>query len=138
MPCRSDYMNPTRAELDSKETAMLIHFVNQQLGKSTERWIIQAENSDYGNVQKKNDLVVMLCDLCKNMTQDQEDSIIYNARDPISRQLADWWERHLEADRKRISKRKTDKQKLETRKKKLEKELEMINIKLKNMEKENE
>jgi hypothetical protein len=36
------------------------------------------------------------------MTPEQENRIVYNGRDPMSRRLADWWERHEEIDRQRL------------------------------------
>lgn len=36
------------------------------------------------------------------MEENVRDSIVYNAKDPKSRELANWWEQHQEADRIRI------------------------------------
>jgi hypothetical protein len=38
------------------------------------------------------------------MTEDQLNTIVYNGRDATSRDLADWWDEHEEADRKREAK----------------------------------
>lgn len=106
MPCNCDYLEPNRAESESKRAAELIYFVLHSLGKETPTWIKKASKEVYGNQHKLNELVVMLCDLCTNLTNKQKDVIIYNGRNQTSRDLADWWDEHQKADRIRIKQEK--------------------------------
>ena len=54
---------------------------------------------------KKADVLVRdLCGTCREMTDEQIESIIYNARCRQARRLADWWEDHQEWDRERVTK----------------------------------
>lgn len=103
MPCRSDYMDPSQAESDSRDTAQLILFVHKKLGSNSAppKWVKTVADQVYGNPARLNELVVMLCGLCSNMTTQQQSDIIYNGRDSNSRKLADWWDKHEAADKQR-------------------------------------
>lgn len=104
MPCNSDYLNPNLSEQESKRAAQNIVYVHECLAISCPDWIKKAANATYGNSEKLNDLVVILCEICTNLTREQKEAIMYNGRSKKARQLADWWEEHQEADRKRLMK----------------------------------
>ena len=55
------------------------------------------------------------------MSKKKQDEFIYNARVKESRDLADWWEEHQGADRKREAKEKKAKKEADLRKKALSK-----------------
>ena len=97
MPCRSDYMEPTHKERLLQETAVLYAYALNELGEKVPDTVHQAATDQYCRV----DFVPELCRLIRNMSGDECDRIVYNPRSKISRSLADWWEKHEEADRKR-------------------------------------
>lgn len=104
MPCRSDYMEPTHKERLLQETALLFAYAIDALGEEVPDSVHQAAADQYCRV----DFVPELCQLIRNMTEDECDRIVYNPRSKISRSLADWWETHEEADRKRDAEQKQD------------------------------
>lgn len=107
MPCNCDYMEPSKAEKDSKETANLLVFVLTSLNEEVPAWVKDVVDSTYGNPSKLNDLVVLLCEKLTSIDNtDVGNAIIYDGRNKTSRRLADWWERHVEADKKRIAREK--------------------------------
>lgn len=97
MPCKSDYMNPTTKEKELKETAQLLIYVNNQCGISSPKELVIASQNDYCS----DDYVPELCRMLKSMSEEGIERIVYNARDPQSRRLADWWEKHKAADEAR-------------------------------------
>jgi hypothetical protein len=99
MPC-SDGVPPSCGE--SHDTAKLIQYVAEQMGFELPVWIIDAARSAYGDHMRNGDLTEILCGTIRGMTPEQENRIVYNGRDPMSRRLADWWERHEEIDRQRL------------------------------------
>lgn len=102
MGCNSSYMDPTAEESNSKKMAILVCHVYDILNMDIPEPIRHASNHVYGNTLLIDQLVVMLCEVCTRMTDDQKDSIIYNGRDATSRDLASWWDRHKAADEARI------------------------------------
>ena len=117
MPCDSSYMNPNRAEENSKEAAEHLVYINSIKKIDLPEYVKDAAKNFYGNQHKLNDIVVLLCKTVSEMTEDELNTIVYNARSRKSRQLADWWETHQTADRKRIEK---ENQKIERDKRKKE------------------
>lgn len=97
MPCRSDYMEPTQKERLLQETAQLLGYVLVMTDQDVPGRVADAAN----NVYCRTDLVAELCAQIRAMDEATFNQVVYNARDPRSRRLADWWERHEEADRKR-------------------------------------
>lgn len=98
MPCNSDYMNPTAREAQSKRTCHLLAYALGQKGLAVPDWVRSAAVNSYGNVERLDEAVQLLCELCKQMTKEEQDSIIYDARIRTSRDLANWWEEHQNAD----------------------------------------
>lgn len=106
MPCNCDYMEPTTHEIRSKEVAQHLAYVYKKLNQKVPKEVMEASSHIYGNVGKLNEMVVSLCDMLTHMEDIVRDSIVYNPKEKESRRLADWWEEHQEADRKRIAKEK--------------------------------
>lgn len=106
MPCDSGYLAPRGDEIASKETAQNLVYVLKALHREIPEWIRSASEHLYGAPRQLNELVVLLCELCTNMTHQEQNRIIYDGKNKQARQLADWWDEHLEADRKRIEKKK--------------------------------
>lgn len=101
MPCNSDYMEPTQAEINSKITAQNLIYVYRCLGNKVPGKYIEAAKHFYGDVSNLNNMVVELCAIIRGLTSTQLNEIVYDGRKKESRQLADWWEEHDAADRKR-------------------------------------
>lgn len=97
MPCNSDYMNPTEKEKQLQETAQLLLFVLKRLRQAPDKKLTAAANDMYC----RTDYVRQLCKVLTNLSEKDKKAIIYDAYNKTSRQLADWWERHQAADRKR-------------------------------------
>lgn len=97
MPCNGDYMNPTAAERNSRKTCKHIVYLGKQTNQPVPKWVKEAAKDYYGAPSKLNEAVALLCQMCQKAPED----IIYNGRDPEARSLANWWDKHVEADRKR-------------------------------------
>ena len=104
MPCRSDYMEPTHKEIQLQRTAKLLRFVNVKLDLPVSKKLNEAANSSYCS----DDFVPELCKTIRGLNEEQLNDIVYNARDKISRSLADWWEEHEAADRAREAKERKE------------------------------
>lgn len=112
MPCNSDYMNPTEAEQNSKETAEHLVYISKKLSHiKLPDYVKPASKSYYGDVKNLNSMVVLLCDILTTMRQVDLEAIVYNAKSRKSRDLANWWDVHKEADKKRREKEKKHKEK---------------------------
>ena len=98
MPCRSDYMEPTHKERLLQETAQLYEYALFEMNV-----IVPADvKAAAKNIYCRKDFVPDLCELVTNMNDLQRQRVVYNAYHKMSRKLADWWEKHQEADRRRI------------------------------------
>ena len=101
MPCDGSYMNPSEKETESLLICKRIVFLFKKLNFPVPKRILEASNSLYGDMKNLDKNVALLCGIISQMKKEQVDSIIYNARSKESRDLADWWEVHQEADSKR-------------------------------------
>jgi hypothetical protein len=106
MPCRSDYLEPTRAEEESRLLCKLLVYVHQDCqGMKVAESLTNGAKSMYGMEGKtdKKDidfLTKTLCDTLKNATQEQLDEWVYDGKNPKARMLAEWWGKHKEWDKK--------------------------------------
>lgn len=100
MPCRSDYMEPTKKEALLQETAQLLIYVlaNTNRGDKVTERLRNASRDIYC----RDDYVPELCAAIRALTEEEQDRIVYDGRNPDARRLADWWDKHQEADRKRL------------------------------------
>ena len=102
MPCDSSYMAPTQVELECRQNAKFICFIYNKLGWGNPYYGIIKDSK---NIYCSNrGLEIELCGILGNLTDDEINRVIYDARDKMSRRLADWWEAHVEKDKKRESK----------------------------------
>ncbi len=94
MPCQSD---PGEISAwDRFTTAIVIfNYVAEQVGED-ERL---DSHRDYG--LRSEDILQRVCGMLKGLPEAERDAIVYAPRIPAARRLADWWERHLETDRRR-------------------------------------
>lgn len=106
MGCRSDYLEPNGRERALQEAAQFLLFVRRAVpaaGPVTDL-LVRASKDIYC----RDDYVPELCTAIKGLSEEDLDRIVYNARDPVSRKLADWWETHQAADRAREAREATD------------------------------
>jgi hypothetical protein len=101
MGCRSDYLEATGLEKGLQQAAKLAVFVDNKLCGITPSAIVDQSkeyySKDVGQVQ-------YLCDKLTRMGEADRERIVYDAHNPVSRELAEWWETHQAADAARISK----------------------------------
>ena len=113
MGCRSDYMEPNASEVESKHVATLLLYVLAELKQTYVPDLIdelkETANDVYGNLGKLDTHTSWLCEELGNMSEENKDKIIYNGRNKVARQLADWWDKHQEADKKRERKEMKEK-----------------------------
>ena len=118
MPCRSDYMEATEREIESRALANHLIYVYTKLNQTANITpkIKNASTEYYGNVKMVDVWTALLCSTLRGLSQADIDRIVYNAKDACSRSLADWWERHQAWDLKREEEEK--KREAEEKKKK--------------------
>ena len=109
MGCNSDYLNPTLEEENKVKISRLICFVNDKLGYKNSNSIFKASKSTYGEGVNLNEIVIELCNKLTSLNKKQKEEIIYNSKSKNSRELADWWEEHQEADKARIKEEEEEK-----------------------------
>lgn len=95
MPCNSDYLDPNQLERELQRTAKLIVYVHVLRNTLPPVWVVKQARERYAD---RDDLVPMLCELIKSMSPVERELIVYDAHDPESRDLANWWEAHQAAD----------------------------------------
>lgn len=103
MPCNSEYLEPTGRERELRRTAKLYVYVLVKIGQPTLPKLLESVN----NIYTSEDYVSELCATLRRLKLDDPtrfNNLVYNAHDKDSRNLADWWEDHQEADRKREAK----------------------------------
>ena len=100
MPCDSSYMEPNGKEKELQRTAYLLTFVYSQLEQEIPVYMVDTAKNQYARA----DFVADLCAKIQSLGEEDFERIVYNGRSKISRNLADWWERHEEADRAREAK----------------------------------
>ena len=91
-------MNPSEHELESKLACRLLSYALPILGQPIPEWVLEAAAQYYGAPQRLEESTVMLCSLCRSMDDAQKAHVIYDGRNAESRRLADWWDKHQEAD----------------------------------------
>lgn len=97
MPCNSDYLAPNVREQELQRAAKLLVWVKTKLHKVVPDYAKKAAADIYGNGGDR--ALKELCSTLKQMNKNKREDLIYgNARDPIARDLADWWETHQAAD----------------------------------------
>ncbi len=98
MPCNSDYLDPTNREAELQRAAKLLVYVYEKLNLEVPSYVKKASKDVYCKDDRS---VSRLCSILDAMPPDTLDRIVYNAKNKTSRDLADWWEEHQQADRER-------------------------------------
>lgn len=101
MPCDCSHLKANEHEEESRKVSEFIVFVCKKLRKKPDPLIVKTAKDYYGNPGQVHELTDMLCGLCRSMKPKEADLIIYNGRDATSRRLADWWDLHKKADKKK-------------------------------------
>jgi hypothetical protein len=103
MGCNSEYLEPTRREVELKRAAGLLVFVTKAMGAEPEDWMKREAVNSYASDSRS---VTELCAALKAMSKKDLERIVYDARNKTSRDLADWWEAHQAADAAREAREK--------------------------------
>ena len=103
MPCRSDYLERSGQELESKRVCQNLMYLQGQLGFAIPAWVSKAADEYYGNLNRLDEATQMLCGLCRQLTTEEKERYIYDAHSKEARGLAGWWERHQEWDARRVA-----------------------------------
>jgi hypothetical protein len=109
-------MDPTRHEVESKLACECLAYALPALGKPVPEWVATAAREYYGNPERLNEATVMLCTLCREMTEAQKSAVIYDGRNAKARALAGWWEEHQKADVEREAREHEAKEREATKK----------------------
>lgn len=112
MPCQSDYLAASGQELESKRVAQQIIYLFTQMKKQIPQWIKEAAGSYYGNVNRLDEATKMLCEALRSLTEQEMEEYVYDAHNEKARQLASWWERHQEWDKRRVKEEEETRQKI--------------------------
>ena len=102
MPCKSDYLEPSGHELESKRVCSLLVYLYSKLQKEIQPWILHAKDYIYGNTDRLDEATKLLCECCRSLTEKEVNNYIYDAHNENARKLASWWERHQEWDKRRV------------------------------------
>lgn len=101
MPCNSDHPNPTGREQHLQRAAKLYKYYLKKRGIDPPFWLLAAVNDQYC----RDDRAYLA--LCRSLTQlavegpELLKTIVYNPSNVEARDLANWWEDHLKADKAR-------------------------------------
>jgi phosphoglycolate phosphatase-like HAD superfamily hydrolase len=111
MGCRSDYMEPGNFEKECQRAGKLYCYALKALGyPGQDKRAKEISQSEYALSSFRtgpDDYCVMaLCSLLRGCTEEEVNRVVYNPKDRVARDLANWWEDHQEADRIREEKEK--------------------------------
>lgn len=99
MPCNSDYLAPNHREQLLQETAQHLLYLRVSMGDD---FISDNLRRSAKDIYCNTDYVAELCEAIRNLSEEDLNRVVYDGRNPQARKLADWWDKHQEADRKRI------------------------------------
>lgn len=122
MPCRSEYLEPTQQEIESRRVAQLMLFVQRKINEVLKEpkkihfsfgqdELRNIASNIYGDPSAVHGLTADLCDVIAELKKsDYElfERVLYDGRDASSRKLADWWESHKAFDERRIAREKRE------------------------------
>jgi len=102
MPCQSDYLAPSGVELESKRVCQNLIYLYGKLKKEIPAWVAEAAENYYGNIVRVDEATTLLCAACRNLAASEKELYIYDAHNPSARELAAWFDRHQEWDKRRV------------------------------------
>lgn len=100
MPCETS-PGEVAAWSDHCLAVKLFNYVAEKIGSTDRR---STDNYKDGAPQPQNfteRVYIDLCGMMQSLTPERRDEIVYDARNPAARALADWWEYHERMDRER-------------------------------------
>ena len=103
MGCRSDYMQPSQAEIESKKLCEHLSYLLPLASIAVPDWVNAGAKDCYGCLTKVNEATVLLCDTLKSLSKNDFDVIVYDGHSKRARALADWWEAHQEMDARHLA-----------------------------------
>lgn len=110
MGCRNDYLEPTAREKESSLVAGLLYYLSDYKSVGFDRdELLTSSRSSYGNLNLLDAYTDRLCSICKKMSKEEKDKLVYDGRNSNARKLADWWEKHQKEDEERIRKEEEEK-----------------------------
>jgi len=65
-------------------------------------WAKTGAENYYGDKDRADEATVYLCQTIRFMSKKDREKYVYDAHDPVARQLATWWEKHQDEDKARI------------------------------------
>jgi hypothetical protein len=101
MPCDSSHMQARPDEIESRRVAQLLSYILECLGLPEDSRVEKASDEYYGDTEMLDEWTARLCEICGDLSEDQEEEYLYDGRKKMARQLADWWEAHQEQDARR-------------------------------------
>lgn len=108
MPCNCDHLKPNSHETESRIACQNLKYILEAQDKPVPSQVRHGAFSSYGNTAILKEVTVALCDECRKLDSQEQDKIIYDGRSKKARALAEWWEAHQEADKKREAKELTE------------------------------
>lgn len=106
MPCNSDYMGETLLEYNLKHTAQLYMYLMFTTNREIDPYIAWVAKGLRPLLQDPkitlDKTVTLLCEELKQLSPEDRERVVYNGHNRHARALADWWEKHQEADEGRV------------------------------------
>src|SRR5579864_1998293 len=96
MPCDSGYLGQNARESELQRTAELLEWTFGELGLPADQAVSRAAETYYCTA----DFVPTLCKVLTGLPDDLRASL-FSRRNKMSRDLKEWWEEHVIADRER-------------------------------------
>ena len=106
MPCNSDHMQQTGTEAYNQRAAKLFLYITTKLN-TPDAAVKEAADTYYCTIDYTENICTTLRQL-KRRNLKRFNEIVYNAKSKTSRDLADWWEEHVLADRRRLDSEKSE------------------------------
>lgn len=97
MPCKTE--EPDHNHVATQRAAKLYLYVLAYFNPfDRPQWVVDLVSNPYAQDDR---IIPLLCKTLKDLPRGTFENLVYNARSRESRDLADWWEEHQEADKRR-------------------------------------
>lgn len=105
MPCQYDHPGDCDDSLKEAEIRVcrLYEFALSSLGRPIPSLVMTLSRGDFNRTDSRrlDQHTRELCDLCRDLLPEERELLLYNGRNRLSRDLANWWDDHREADERR-------------------------------------